>query len=89
MGRRLIHIKLDPSERILPESEAKRFRAQYDPRQTHCTCGNDLTLEDILYYVPHSDGWTIAGETEKVWLYVKCMSCGYDMSIWKMGVPRE
>jgi hypothetical protein len=26
---------------------------------------------------------------EKCWLYVKCPRCGYDMSVWKMGVSRE
>jgi hypothetical protein len=79
----------DPSERVLPESEAQKFRAQYNLTQTDCLCGKNLSLEDILYYVPHGDGWTIQCETEKVWLYVKCPKCGYDMSIWKMGVNRE
>lgn len=82
-------ITLDPSEKVLSEEEAQKFRAQYDEHQTKCICGEELKTEPILYYVPHSDGWTIKGEVQKAWLYVKCMSCGYDMSIWKMGVLRE
>lgn len=79
----------DPSEKVLSEEEAQRFRAQYGDYQTKCICGEDLSQEPILYYVPHSDGWTIKDEVQKAWLYVKCMSCGYDCSIWKMGVARE
>jgi len=85
--------QIDPSyEHILPEDEAEEFRKQYgvvDNRATLCLCGYDLRNEPIIYYVPHSSGWTIKGENDKVWLYVKCPRCGYDMAIWKMGVPRE
>ena len=80
---------IDPSEKFLPEDEARRFRAQYQERHTNCICGEDLSQEPILYYVPHSGGWTVECEPEKAWLYVKCMSCGYDCSIWNMGVKRE
>ena len=84
--------KIDPSyEKELPESEAQEFRKFYgiDGRRTSCLCGYDLSKEPIVYYLPHSGGWTVKAETEKVWLYVKCPKCGYDMSVWKMGVPRE
>ena len=76
-------------EKVLPESEADVFRKQYQENRTRCLCGCDLSKEPIVYYAPHSDGWTIKGESEKVWLYVKCPNCGYDMSIWKLGVLRE
>jgi hypothetical protein len=85
--------KIDPSyEKELPEDEAKEFRKQYgsmEKRTTKCLCGFDLKDEPIIYYVPHDAGWTVKGEKEKAWLYVKCPKCGYDMAIWKMGVPRE
>jgi hypothetical protein len=85
--------EIDPSyEKVLPEKEAKKFRKLYgniESRKPLCLCGYDLSKEPIVYYVPHSDGWTVEGETQKVWLYVKCPKCGYDMAIWKMGVPRE
>lgn len=82
--------KIDASyEHILPEDEAVEFRRFYEPSRTHCLCGADLSKEPIVYYLPHSAGWTIKTEGEKVWLYVKCPKCGYDMSIWKMGVPRQ
>ena len=80
--------KVDSSyEKILPEDEAKEFRKHYDDPK--CLCGFDLSRELLVYYVPHRDGWTVKGEEQKVWLYVKCPKCGYDMAIWKMGVPRE
>jgi len=82
--------KIDPSyEKVLSEVEAQEFRKQYDPKRTRCLCGHDLSKEPIIYYVPHSDGWTVQGEKTKAWLYVKCPKCGYDMAVWKMGVPRE
>jgi len=86
--------KIDTSyEKILPEDEAQEFRKQYESIKfghgTRCLCGYDLRNEPIVYYIPHGDGWTIREEKEKVWLYVKCPKCGYDMAIWKMGVPRE
>ena len=76
-------------EFILDEKLAEKIRGQYDPKRTHCLCGYDLQYEDIIYYKPHESGWKIPGETELVWLYVKCPLCGYDMAIWKMGVPRN
>lgn len=76
-------------EHILPEDEAKEFRKHYNPQRTSCLCGQLLAFEPILYYAPHEAGWTIKAEDQKAWLYVKCPKCGYDMSIWKMGVPRE
>lgn len=79
---------IDPTyEKILPEAEAQELRKLY--LNTKCLCGHDLAKEPIVYYVPHRDGWTVAGEKERVWLYVKCPKCGYDMAVWKMGVPRE
>jgi len=77
----------DDNDKLLPETEAQRFRAQYT--RTSCDCGHDLSKEPISYYVPHPDGWTIPQETERVWLFVHCPKCGFDMSIWKLGVPRE
>jgi len=83
-------------EKVLPEDEAEKFRAEYEEGRTHCICGEELKNEPILYYVPpilyyvpHEDGWTIKNEWQKVWLYIKCPQCGYDCSIWKLGVPRE
>ena len=79
------------TDKELPESEAKEFRKQYrtECRGTKCLCGNELKDEPIMYYVPHEGGWTIKCEKQKAWLFVHCPKCGYDMSIWKMGVPRE
>jgi len=80
--------KIDESyEFYLPEEEAQRFRKQFT--DTKCLCGYDLKDEPLVYYKKHDAGWKIKGEDEKVWIYVKCPSCGYDMAIWKMGVPRE
>jgi len=82
---------LDPNDKILPENEAHKFRLQYgkDKFATQCGCGYDLKEEPIAYYTPHTDGWTVQGEPEKVWLFIHCPNCGNDQSIWKMGVPRE
>lgn len=79
----------DPSyEKVLDPGTAQKFKDQFDPEKTHCLCGFPLMNEPILYYVPHESGWAIPQETEKVWLYVKCPKCGYDMAIWKLGVSR-
>ena len=80
-------IDLSYYEKVLPENEAEKFRKQYT--NTKCLCGADLSRELIFYYGPHRDGWTVQNESFKVWLYVKCPKCGYDMALWKMGVPRE
>ena len=54
----------------------------------HCHCGFDLSKEPVLAYA-HSDGWEVAESDELQWLCIICPNCGYDMSIWKIGVPRE
>ena len=79
----------DPYEKTLPIDEAREFRNLYDSKRVHCFCGYDLSKEEIRYYVPHPDCLTINNENSKAWLYVHCPKCNYDMSIWKMGVPRE
>lgn len=35
----------------------------------------------------HDAGW----ETDdgRMWIYVVCPRCNYQMAIWKMGVPRD
>ena len=82
--------KIDTSyEKELPEAEAAKFREQYDADRVRCLCGYNISKEPIVYYIPHSDGWTVKGEKTKAWLYVKCPNCGYDMAVWKMGVLRE
>jgi hypothetical protein len=80
--------RIDSSyEKILPEDEAEKYRKHMI--SPNCLCGRHLTLDPIIYYTPHPDGYTVKGEPQKCWLYVKCPSCGYDMALWKMGVPRE
>lgn len=37
----------------------------------------------------HDGGYTVEGFEKKQWLYVTCKSCGYDWSVWKLGIPRE
>jgi len=49
-------------------------------------CGAPLPIDDIRYY-PHPNGWDIEG-LGRVWLYIRCPKCGYDWSLWKLGVPR-
>lgn len=56
-----------------------------DPK---CLCGFDLSEETIWGY-SHSDGWEVEETDELQWLWVKCPKCGYEMSIWKIGVPRD
>lgn len=78
----------DPNDKVLPENIAQRFR-KYFEKDARCHCGHSLLNEPIMYYVPHSGGWTVDCEKEKAWLFIHCPICGYDMSIWKIGVPRE
>lgn len=46
-------------------------------------------LPSVIQMYPHSDGWTIEGMSERQWLYVHCVKCEYDWSLWKLGVPRD
>lgn len=74
-------------EKVLPQCEAQEFRKHYE--DAYCHCGASLKDEPIRYYVPHPYGWTINNSDVKAWLFVRCPKCGYDMSLWKIGVPRE
>lgn len=52
------------------------------------TCGDRLDGYPIQRY-PHDAGWTVKGLEEKQWLYIVCPRCGYQNSLWKLGIPRE
>lgn len=54
-------------------------------------CNANLENEPILAYGPHSGGWTVEGYDQPLWLFIKCPNkeCGYDWSLWKLGVSRE
>jgi len=54
----------------------------------HCHCGYDLSDELVLAY-SHPSGWEIEESNELQWLWITCPNCGYDMSLWKLGVPRD
>ncbi|HPF68261.1 MAG TPA: hypothetical protein PLC20_11350 [Flavobacteriales bacterium] len=65
---------------------AEWVRDHCDPSRSRCLCGRDLRGDQVLGY-PHDAGWvTDAG---RMWLYIPCPECGYEMAIWKIGVSRE
>ncbi len=50
-------------------------------------CGRDLDVNNIESY-DYEGGWTVDGFLCKQWLYITC-GCGYQLALWKLGVPRE
>jgi hypothetical protein len=50
-------------------------------------CGEELDTDDIDMY-EHEGGWDV-GLPKKQWLSVHCHNCGYDWSLWKLGVSRS
>jgi hypothetical protein len=48
-------------------------------------CGGDFLKQPIMSY-PDDGGWDIDGQ--KYWLYITCPDCGYQWSLWKLGVGR-
>lgn len=61
------------------------IRVHLDLERSICHCGRDQRKMDVWGY-PHEGGW----ETDhgRYWLFTKC-KCGYEMALWKMGVPRD
>jgi len=51
-------------------------------------CGTPLWYCEIEHY-DHDDGWEVEGFSKKQWLYVTCPKCGYQWSLWKLGIPRS
>lgn len=47
-----------------------------------------VTLPTEIKTYDHEDGYTVEGFKRKQWLYVTCSDCGYDWSIWKLGIDR-
>jgi len=70
---------------IFPDVE-DWIREHCDPARSRCLCGRDLRGDQVHGY-PHDAGW----ETDKgrMWLYIPCPKCGYEMALWKIGVPRD
>ena len=54
--------------------------------RTRCSCGQGLLGEEVLGY-PHIAGWWT--DSGKMWLYIHCPNCGYDVALWKIGVDRD
>lgn len=50
-------------------------------------CGAKLP-EEVRYY-EHPDGWRVEGFSALLWLFLRCVNCDYDWSLWKLGVPRR
>jgi len=50
-------------------------------------CGSDLPARFKAYR--HDDGWIVSGVEGRWWVYVECPNCGYQWSLWKLGVPRD
>ncbi len=47
-------------------------------------CGDSLSTK--VDYYEHSGGYDVVGFAKRQWLSVKCQECGYDWSLWKLGV---
>ena len=86
--RRLAFAQIDSGplrERDLSFPEvADRIRDHCD--QALCKCGQDLKGEEVRGY-PHISGWWT--DSGKMWLYIHCPTCGYDVALWKIGVDRD
>ena len=45
-------------------------------------------LSDTVDAYDHYAGWEVKDNPNKQWLSVRCLDCGYDWSLWKLGVDR-
>lgn len=61
-------------------------RDHCDPGRSRCLCGRDLRGDQVLGY-PHDAGWLM--DSGKMWLFIPCPECGYEMALWKMGISRD
>ena len=52
-----------------------------------CRWDNTQLPMTVLSY-DHQDGYEVEGFEKKQWLYLRCVKCDYDWSLWKLGVPR-
>lgn len=52
-------------------------------------CWDYSILATTLNAYEHDGGWSVRGYKHKLWLSVKCLKCGYDWSLNKLGVPQE
>ena len=50
-----------------------------------CHCGRNFKGKTVVGY-EHDGGWNT--KRGRYWLYVVC-DCGYQMSLWKIGVPQS
>jgi len=76
-----------PRERDLPFPEVSGWvRDHCNAGRSRCLCGRDLRAEEVRGYLHIAGWWTPAG---KMWLYIHCPTCGYDVALWKIGVDRD
>ena len=73
---------------VLTDEEANAYRNQMD-RRRECFCGYEKLHDRPIYagIKGHSGGWDIRGDN--YWLWIHCPKCGYEWSVWKLGVPRD
>jgi hypothetical protein len=74
------------NDKVLSSKQASPF-LKYRKHSRCRWCDSDLPEEIDAY--PHDDGWWVEGESTKMWLSIHCQKCGYDWSLWKLGVSRE
>lgn len=89
--KRKVNMALGPEDIFLTEEQAAPFRFQIRDRECCRNAFHDETnlKDEPIRAYPHSDGWKIQGLPGSWWLFIKCPSCGYDWSIWKLGVERD
>lgn len=87
--KRTVNMALGPEDIFLTDSQAAPFKTQYREGEACAYPHEEVLLkkEPIRGY-PHENGWKVQGLEGTWWLYVKCPLCGYDWSIWKLGVDR-
>jgi len=54
------------------------------------SCNSDLDDSKVMVY-QHENGWDLHtfGFGKKQWIYIKCPVCQNEITIWKLGVPRD
>ncbi|MGH7164463.1 MAG: hypothetical protein ACREIS_02930 [Nitrospiraceae bacterium] len=70
-------------EQMLTLAEYRQLALEASPRCPDC---GESFGGQILDYYPHSRGWKVTGFVERLWLYLTCRRCGYQWSLWKLGV---
>ena len=75
---------LESEDKVLAMDIAKEF-LETAGKDLNCICGAELAPP--VYYYEHDGGYKVKGFDRRLWLYLVCGKCGYQMALWKLRIP--